>query len=533
MQILRLLQKGSPFLIAVICFGCGDHGPSETDPASNPPAAQAGTATLSAMSPDDPQFAGIRTFCGNCHVFPQPESFPKSAWYDEVRRGFNFYYDSGRQDLSPPSQASVVTYFQQFAPVELPVADQKDSPDSPLSFHATEISMPDGVLAEAAAISFVELRPGLEEGETDLWLSDMNSGMAAQLADIGQYAAMDTTKAVGEVRFSYPGVVINPAAVRQVDLNGNGIDDLLLADLGSYLPEDHNRGKVVWIPDGVSATQGSPVTILDHVGRVADVQVGDFDNDGRTDVVVAEFGWHKTGGLHLLTNRMASDGTPMFKQTLLDDRSGTIHAIPTDVNRDGRLDILALISQEHEKIVAFINQADGFQKVTVYEAPDPSWGSSGMTLTDLDHDGDLDILYTNGDSFDSYLIKPYHGVWWLENQGTMPFKPHHLAAMPGVHRAIPSDLDADGDLDIVIAAMLPQSILDGLDVDPLHAIDWLERLPSGEFVRHVIERGQPKYAALTIGDINQDGFPDVVAGVFGDAPSAQSIVVKIYWNGRL
>ena len=69
-------------------------------------------------------------------------------------------------------------------------------------------------------------------------------------------------------------------------------------------------------------------------------------------------------------------------------------------------------------------------------------------------------------------------------------------------------------------SMLPRSFLERLDVDQLHPIDWLEQLPSGEFVRRSIERGEPKYAAMTIGDINRDGLPDVVAGVFNRVPLA-------------
>ncbi|HQX53072.1 MAG TPA: hypothetical protein PLR25_24340 [Planctomycetaceae bacterium] len=39
----------------------------------------------------------------------------------------------------------------------------------------------------------------------------------------------------------------------------------------------HDHGKVVWIPDGCSPPPAFAVAILDHVGRVAEVQVGDFE----------------------------------------------------------------------------------------------------------------------------------------------------------------------------------------------------------------------------------------------------------------
>ena len=41
----------------------------------------------------------IVAFCSACHVMPKPDSFPKAAWYDEVKRGYDFYYPSGVAEL--------------------------------------------------------------------------------------------------------------------------------------------------------------------------------------------------------------------------------------------------------------------------------------------------------------------------------------------------------------------------------------------------------------------------------------------------
>src|SRR5205085_4207839 len=92
---------------------------------------------------------------------------------------------------------------------------------------------------------------------------------------------------------------IHPAVTRVCDLDGNEESDLIIADLGSFLPEDHFEGKVIWMRD-FRTEGGKATTILEHVGRIADVSVADFNADGNLDLVVAEFGWHRTGSIHIL-----------------------------------------------------------------------------------------------------------------------------------------------------------------------------------------------------------------------------------------
>ena len=151
------------------------------------------------------------------------------------------------------------------------------------------------------------------------------------------------------------------------------------------------------------------------------MQAGDFNGDGKPDLLVGAFGWRSTGFIGLLANRTESYAQPSFETARLDERTGTIHVVPTDLNKDGRLDFVALISQQHETVVAYLNNGAGFAQETLYTAPHPNWGSSGMQLVDFDRDGDLDVLVTNGDSFDDFLLKPYHGIQWLENEGRYPY----------------------------------------------------------------------------------------------------------------
>ena len=150
------------------------------------------------------------------------------------------------------------------------------------------------------------------------------------------------------------------------------------------------------------------------MGRVADVQAADFRGTGRLDLVVGVFGFQNAGEILLLENHTTDWSKPVFTPRVLDERHGTIHVPVADLNHDGRPDFVALISQEHETIVAFLNEGDGhFREETDLHRSAPRLRQlhGGIQLVDLDGDGALDVLYTNGDVLDPPpLLKPYHGV---------------------------------------------------------------------------------------------------------------------------
>ena len=487
--------------IAMIMIG----GCSPEDSGRTTPRSQSGRKAVGSHLHEElrPQ---IEAFCGDCHVTPLAESFPKSDWYEEVKRGFEFYFDSGRQDLKPPTQNVVVEYYQSRAPEELVVPQAINTP-SPIRFRQQPFVVDKANRPETTpAVSFVNWT---EQDDGTLWLSDMRSGR------------ISASTINGDELWADSDIASNPVSVRECDLNNNGIADIVIADLGSFLPEDHDKGRVIWVAD-YRTEFARTKNLLDQVGRIADVRMADFDGDGDTDLIAAEFGWHKTGGIHFLRNTATEDSEPKFKSQRLDSRSGTIQTPTVDLNGDGHMDFIAVISQEHEQIVAFINDTQGgFKKEKIHAASDPSWGSSGIQLIDFDGDNDVDILYTNGDTFDSKLAKPFHGITWLENRPE-GFEPRRIADMPGVHRALASDIDSDGDLDIVAVSMLPSRTFKTLN-SSIGTVVWLEQTASNTFERHVLEIDRPHHTSVAVADFNADGKKEILVGNFietGTAPEA-------------
>ena len=144
-----------------------------------------------------------------------------------------------------------------------------------------------------------------------------------------------------------------PAHVDAVDIDGDGDLDLVVAALGVLMPSNNRVGSVV-VLENDGRQRFTPHVVADRIARVADVRAGDLDGDGDLDLAVAGFGYDD-GETSWLENK----GGWKFEQHVLLRLSGPINAIVADLNRDGRPDIVALVSQEWEEIWAFLNDGRG------------------------------------------------------------------------------------------------------------------------------------------------------------------------------
>jgi FG-GAP-like repeat len=464
-----------------------------------PPAPLASVQPPPEAAPTEASHEVVARTCGGCHAFPPPETFPKDHWPHEVRRGFTFLKEAHYSGILP-SIPSVIAYFQRRAPEALPVLQKEKSPaECPVRLERTGFRTTEGGTPPALSnVGFVHLS---DERKLDVLACDMVNGRVLLLRPYEPGAKFRVVS----------NAILNPAHAEVVDLDRDGIKDLVVANLGFAFPTDKRFGSVVWLRGGADGSY-RPFTLAGGLGRVADVQAADFDGDGDLDLIVAEFGWLETGGILLLENRTTAAENHSFAPSTVDGRHGAIHVPVADLNGDGRPDFVAVISQEHESVVAYLNEGHGhFLPREIYAAPHPAFGSSGIQLVDLDRDGDLDVLMSNGDSLDSHLLRPYHGVQWLENRGTYPFEAHPLTSLYGAHRAVAADMDGDGDLDIVAVNFLPGSYYENLSREmELDAAILLEQVAPGHFVRHSIETIHCVHPSCDLGDYDADGRPDLV-----------------------
>jgi hypothetical protein len=453
-------------------------------------------------APPEARSEQVHAFCGACHAYPPADIVPRSAWRKELRQAYDFFRAS-RLRMDYPPLEGVAQYYESRAPEEMPpVPPTAAAGPCPVRFERTGLSPPGQ--PPYPCVSNVNLAHLFDKRRLDVLVCDMRFGNVQVLQPYLDPPAWRTL-----------GPVSRPAHAEVVDLDDDGIKDVLVANLGSFDPTNEKSGSVVWLR-GTADGRFVPVTLFSGVGRVADVQAADFRGVHKLDLIVAVFGWRETGEIIYLENQTTDWDHPKFVPHVLDERHGTIHVPVADLNGDGKPDFVALISQEHETIVAFLNEGDGhFRKETIYQAPHPAYGSSGIQLVDLNGDGRLDVLYTNGDTLQApYLLRPYHGVQWLENRGAFPFVHHPLAPLYGAMRAVAADFSGSGRTDVVAVSYLPAASFPEREKLKLDSVIFLQQTAPGTFVRHALETATCNHMTCAAGDLYGDGRAHLVTGDF-------------------
>jgi len=298
--------------------------------------------------------------------------------------------------------------------------------------------------------------------------------------------------------------VASPSQVLALDYDGDGHRDLAIASYGDCCPTDSPIGSV-WLLRNRGDGSYDPQTLLSQCARVSDLGAGDFNRDGKPDLLVVQFGWRKSGGLLWLEQVSPT----RFVSHEIASVNGPLQSKVLDYDGDGELDFVVLFSQEHESLVLFRNLGRGreFESHILAQAPHPAFGSSGFSTVDLDRDGDLDFLWSNGDMMDEIpLAKPYHGLRWLENRKG-DLVPHDLVRMPGCYRSLAHDLDGDADLDIAVSSLYSQ-----WDIEDFPSLLWLENDGKQNFRPRRMIDAPSNLASLLAGDFDGDGKPDLLVG---------------------
>lgn len=300
-----------------------------------------------------------------------------------------------------------------------------------------------------------------------------------------------------------------PVHAEPADIDGDGDTDLLIAGMGYVFPNNDRIGTIV-VLENQGTREFVARTLLQNVARVTDVRAADFNGDGRLDLAVAQFGYDQGE-----VRWMEQVGPWEFRSHELLALSGAINVCIADFNGDAKPDIACLVSQQWEEIHCFENNGRGeFAPRRVWGSTNEDFGSSGISISDVNRDGRPDILYTNGDGFGPAAMpgpRPWHGVQWLENVGEGSFRYHRIAHLPGAYSPVGVDLDRDGAMDVIAVS----AYADWDRKNPLAAaLVWYRNNGHESFTPHILARTPKDLISVAAGDIDGTGDTGLVTGGF-------------------
>ena len=216
-----------------------------------------------------------------------------------------------------------------------------------------------------------------------------------------------------------------------IDVEGDGDLDLIVAI-------EHGPN-VLLINDGSGRfSDESSDRIPQHAHDSEDIGVADLDGDGNLDIVVVSED-DRANEMYL------NSGNGRFSDA--GDRwpvEGVSNAVAVgDVDRDGDVDIV--VGNNGQNALLTNSGAGRFSDRTATNLPAIEDVTQDLELGDADGDGDLDLLVGNEDR-NRLLINDGRGVFVDESATRLPVSGHEET-----READFGDVDEDGDLDIVFA----------------------------------------------------------------------------------
>jgi hypothetical protein len=439
-----------------------------------------------------------KIYCSSCHLFPEPDLLDKKTWQNGVLPAMSYHLGMG--DLmtlySKIPYEDIQTVINSNAYPEKPLLTKEDW-QKIIDFYVH--NAPLNPLPQA-----IKAKPllDLKQFEVETIFSSNISPMITMVRIRAQthqlYAAYRATQS-GIIIFDSRKNKVDSLKVKSPvsDVRFTEGGDLQMLLIGIMDPNDGHAGQLVEV------NKEKHTVLFDSLQRPVQMSFGDLNQDGKEDVLVCSHG-NEIGKLAWYEN-----GT--MKEHILRPLPGARTTVLCDMNKDGLMDIVALMGQAREGIFMYINQGNGEFEERELLTFQSVYGSSYFELADFNHDGFQDILYTNGDNADnSYILKRFHGVHIFMNDGKNNFKETFFYPMYGASKAMASDFDADGDLDIAAISFFPD-----VNQKPNESFLYFDNQGNMNFnISTMKEASRGKWMVMDVGDIDNDGDKDIVLGSF-------------------
>jgi len=294
-----------------------------------------------------------------------------------------------------------------------------------------------------------------------------------------------------------------PTAVAPVDLHWNPDRSFDLLTMGLMDPANDSLGILSHFSRDTK--QWNDLHLLDRLMRPVDMEMGDWNLDGKRDYVVSQFGNH-LGKLSLFL----SEGKG-WNEVILKNEPGSRRSLAVDFDQDGDLDILTLMTQAKEGIFLFENDGKAKFKEKQLLAFHPAFGSSDFRWEDIDGDGKNELILVNGDNADqSQILKKYHGVHIFTSNIEGVFEENWFYPMHGASGIELGDFDQDGKKDLFVISFFPDK-----NQIPNQNLLFFKQTKALEFIPFALDKQvDGHWLTIAQGDLDLDGDQDVVVGAF-------------------
>jgi hypothetical protein len=281
-------------------------------------------------------------------------------------------------------------------------------------------------------------------------------------------------------------------SVFAADVDGDGDLDVLGA---AQWPNDITW----WENTAGNGTAWTKHTVEDYFIGASSVYAADVDNDGDMDVLGASYyldditWWENTAG----------DGTAWTEHSVDADFDDAKSVYAADVDGDGDMDVLGA-ARNADDITWWENTAGDGTAWTEHSVDDSFGGAKSVYAADVDGDGDMDVLGAAADAYD---------ITWWENtnangDGRAWTERTVDANFSGASSVFAADVDGDGDLDVLGAALHADDITWWENTNASgDGRAWTERTVDGNFSGAI-----SVYAA----DVDGDGDLDVLGAASWD-----------------
>jgi hypothetical protein len=227
---------------------------------------------------------------------------------------------------------------------------------------------------------------------------------------------------------------VAPQSIDIGDVNGDGRADVVVGNFGS---------STIGVLLQNAAGTLDPMVTYPTVNSLS-VKIGDFNGDGLLDVVGINWGARGDGVDVFL---QTATGTLAAPVTYHESHGGYDEVDVGDVNGDGRTDIIVMSGQLYAdpNIGLLLQKADGTMAAPVYYSVGSNIITHGVAVGDLNGDGLSDVVVSYGGNRPSSLI----GCFFQNAGNTLnPAMSAHSYDLPSA--IVLADVDEDGRKDVVV-----------------------------------------------------------------------------------